>query len=39
MVTSVGKASVNQAKKTEKNDELAKNRSKWLYYKNKPGEF
>jgi hypothetical protein len=36
MVTWVGKASVNQAKKTGKNDELVKNRNKWLCRENEP---
>jgi hypothetical protein len=35
MVTWVGKARVNQSKMTAKNDELAKNRNKWLCCKNK----
>jgi hypothetical protein len=35
MVTWVDKASVNQGDLTEKNDELVKNRNKWLYRRNK----
>jgi len=38
MVTWADKARVNQAKKTGKNDELVKNRNKWLYCKYKPGK-